>query len=105
VNYWESRREVFGPDKFVLRMTLNEALRDDLAAVKACFFRPLPHLDASGRQLIFLEPSRHTREGYTSKSMVRKNCGVIYVFSMYTVVHLYVFICRDTSHTVEFLVL
>ena len=63
---------MFGPDKFTLRMTLDEALCDDLAAVVACFFRPLPRLDASGRQLIFLEPSGHTREGYTSESMVRK---------------------------------
>ena len=78
MNYWENRREVFGPDKFKLRMTLNEALCDDLAAVEACCVRPLPRLDASGRQLIFLEPSRHTREGYTSESMVRKKCSVVY---------------------------
>ena len=70
MNYWESRKELFGPDKFVMRMTLSEALRDDLAAVKACIFRPLPHLDASGRQLLLVEPSRHTGEGYTSESMV-----------------------------------
>ena len=49
VNYWKSRREVFGPDKSVLRMSLSDALCDDLAAVEACVFRPLPHLDASGR--------------------------------------------------------
>jgi hypothetical protein len=62
---------VFGNDKFVRRMTLSEALCDDLAAVEARFLCQLPHLDASGRQLLFLEPCRHTREGYTSESMVR----------------------------------
>jgi hypothetical protein len=51
---------------------LSEALCDDLAAVEACFLCPLPHLDASGRQLLLVEPFRHTREGYTSESMVRK---------------------------------
>jgi hypothetical protein len=71
VNYWESRREVFGPNKFVLRMTLSEALRDDLVALQTCVVRLLPRLDESGRQLIFDDPCRHTRKGYTSDSMVR----------------------------------
>jgi hypothetical protein len=71
VNYWEYRRKVFGPDKFVQRMSLSEALCDDLPAVEACIYCPLPHLDTSGRQLLLVEPSRHTREGYTSESMVR----------------------------------
>jgi hypothetical protein len=85
VDYWKSRQEVFGPDKFVLRMTLSEALCDDLAAVETCVFRPLPHLDASGRQLLLAELCRHTREGYTSESMVR---SVVWSmsFCMYTVV-------------------
>ena len=71
MNYWESRLEVFGPDKFVLQMTLSEALRNDLAAINACVLLPLPHLDASGRQLLLVEPRRHTRIGYTTESMVR----------------------------------
>jgi hypothetical protein len=71
VKYWESRREVFGPEKFVLPLTLSEALRDDSAALEACIFSQLPHLDASGRQLLYFDSSRHTREGYTTGSMVR----------------------------------
>jgi hypothetical protein len=70
VNYWESRRDLFGPEKFVLPMTLSGALIDDLVAVEACLCRPLPHLDKSGRQLLVWEWSRHTRKGYTSESMV-----------------------------------
>jgi hypothetical protein len=73
---------VFGPDK---RMTLSEALCDDLAAVEAGLFCPLPKLDASGRQLLLLEPCRHTREGYTSESMVR---SYLSFFNMYPVVRL-----------------
>lgn len=78
-----------------MRMTLAEALKDDLVALEAGVLCPLPHLDLSGRQvgsgnrlfslsirmltpppprllqLIFVEPRRHTREGYTSESMSR----------------------------------
>jgi hypothetical protein len=61
---------VFGTEKFVLRMTLSEALRDDLVALEVCVCSLLPHLDSSGRQLLFWEVTRHTREGYTSESMV-----------------------------------
>jgi hypothetical protein len=71
VDYWESRREVFGPEKFVLPMTLSEALRDDLVALETCLLRILPQLDASGRQLLLVEPRCHTKKGYTSESMVR----------------------------------
>ena len=62
---------MFGPEKFTLPMTLSEALRDDLVALETCMLRLLPGLDTSGRQLLFWDPSRHTREGYTSESMVR----------------------------------
>ena len=70
VRYWEARRELFGPDKYYLRMALSEAVRDDLAALRAGLFCILPHPDLSGRHLLFLEPTKHTREGYTSQSMV-----------------------------------
>lgn len=53
-----------------MRMTLAEALRDDLVALEAGLICRLPHLDLSGRQIIYAEPSRHTRHGYTSESMV-----------------------------------
>ena len=70
VNYWKCRREVFGADKYVMKMTLSEALRDDLTALETCMFCLLPRLDLSGRQILYLDPSRHSREGYTSDSMV-----------------------------------
>ena len=76
VKYWEGRREVFGPEKFVMRMTLAEALRDDVVAIEAGMCCLLPQPDLHGRQVFYLEPRRHTREGYTSESMVRKQCLV-----------------------------
>ena len=71
INYWEGRREVFGADKYLQRMTLSEALREDLVALEAACKCLLPGVDASGRPIIFFNPPRHTREGYTSESMVR----------------------------------
>ena len=70
-NYWESRRQVFGPEKYLMRMALSEALCDDLTALETGFYCLLPHLDLSGRQIIYLEPHRHTKEGYTRESLVR----------------------------------
>ena len=61
---------MFGPDKYLLCMTLSEALRDDLVALETGVFCLLPQLDMSGRQVLYLDPSRHTREGYCSESLV-----------------------------------
>jgi len=51
-------------------MTLSGALRDDLVAIEAGMYYILPHPDISGRQIIYVEPKRHTRQGYTSESAV-----------------------------------
>lgn len=51
-------------------MTLSGALRDDIAAINAGMYCLMPHKDLSGRQIIYLEPHRHTRQGYSSESMV-----------------------------------
>lgn len=53
-----------------MRISLGEALGDDLVALEAAVYCLLPHVDVSGRQLLYLEPARHTREGYTSESLV-----------------------------------
>ena len=76
VNYWESRRQVFGEGKYLMKMTLSGALRDDLVALSACVFRLLPKLDASGRQILFIDPRRHTMNGYDSDSLVRTICRI-----------------------------
>jgi hypothetical protein len=80
VNYWDSRREVFGPDKFVLPLTLGRALKDDIPAIEAGVHRFLPHPDSLGRRLLFIEPHRHTRKGYTSESLVRAFWYLMEVF-------------------------
>jgi hypothetical protein len=79
VRYWEGRREVFGDDKYLLRMRLDEALKDDLTALEAGMCCVLPKPDLSGRQLLYISTKRHTREGYTSSSMLR---AIWYVFEV-----------------------
>lgn len=74
VRYWESRLQLFGPDKFHLRMTLSEAARDHVVAIKAGMVSILPHPDLSGRPLCVIEPPRNTGKGYTAESMVRTLC-------------------------------
>jgi len=71
VNYWEHRREVFGPEKYLMRMTLSEALRDDLDALEDGVVRLLPHPDLSSRQLLLLQPHRRSGGRYSSESLVR----------------------------------
>ena len=70
VNYWKSRRDLFGPEKYLMPMTLSGALRDDLIALEAGVQQILPHRDSAGRQMLFWELQRHTREGYASESLV-----------------------------------
>lgn len=77
VNYWESRRSLFGPTKYVMRMTLGEALRDDFVALEVGYLCLLPH-DESGRPIVIHFPARHTREGYTAESMVRLCCDLFW---------------------------
>ena len=69
MNYWKSRREVF-KSKYLERLTLSEALRDDLVALEANLYWLLPMPDVSGRPIIYMNPSKHTRENYSSESMV-----------------------------------
>lgn len=53
-----------------MKMTLGEALKGDVVALNTCILTMLPN-DASGRIVLYLEPHRHTRQGYTSDSMMR----------------------------------
>lgn len=68
--YWTCRRDLFGPEKYTLRMALSEALRDDLVALQTGTYYLLPYPDASGRRIIIREPCRDTREGYSRESLV-----------------------------------
>ena len=58
-------------------MTLSEALRDDLTALETGFYCLLPNKDLSGRQILYLEPRRHSGTGYTSESLVSDCASVL----------------------------
>lgn len=75
VFYWESRLEVFGPQTFLLPMTLDGALKDDLVAIEFGVAYILPQSDSSGRPILYVEPHRLSmaREQHSlpSKSVLR----------------------------------
>jgi len=79
IAYWQSRLEAFGPTKYLMRMTLSEALRDDLAAIEDGICCLLPFKDSSGRELIFMEACRRRIENYTSESLVSFIVEIPYV--------------------------
>lgn len=71
-NYWEKRRELFGEDKYLAPMTLSDSLSGgDLHALRSSTFQALPIGDTSGRQLLLRDYSLDTKEGYSSKNLVR----------------------------------
>lgn len=51
-------------------MTLSEALRDDVAALRSGIYALLPQLDLSGRPLLYMSPSRNNGIGFTVESLV-----------------------------------
>lgn len=53
-----------------MQLTLSEALKDDVVALETGVFNLLPAKDLSGRTLLFVSGHKHTREGYTSESLV-----------------------------------
>ena len=71
--YWESRLEIFGPIKYLQRMTLTEAFKDDWVAIEHGVACILPHLDASGRMILYVEPHRRssTQHTYSPQSLLR----------------------------------
>jgi hypothetical protein len=78
VKYWDKRIAIFGPEKAFLSMKLTEALKDDEAALCMGFMRLMPARDASGRSILFIDPSRLDKSKYSRESMVRATWYVIH---------------------------
>jgi hypothetical protein len=79
VLYWEERRKLFGPDKYLLPMTLQGALRDDHDCLKNGPLFAAPAVDASGRILGGYILKRQFGENYDSQSVVCKLGYLIWV--------------------------
>ena len=75
-DYWTKRVELFG-DKAFLPMTLDGALRDDWDALKLGIWR-LAGYDASGRTIVFADPSLHDTNVCSIDAVARANWYVIH---------------------------
>lgn len=70
-----------------MRMTVDGALCDDLAALEVGYLQLLPKLDASGRRLMLMTPAYNNKEGYTSESLVSALLPCVCVASYTTLSH------------------
>ena len=58
VSYWQLRLGTFGPDRAFLPMTIDGAIRDEVADMtRHCVIHVLPYTDGSGRAIFFFDPS------------------------------------------------
>ena len=63
---------MFGPDKFVLPLTLKGALKDDSLALSRGYVQLLADTDTAGRAVLYLDWSSHEPSiGYSEESMHR----------------------------------
>jgi hypothetical protein len=69
--YWDKRVEVFGPEKAFMPLTLSKALKDDAVALSTGFYSLTGTKDASGRSIIFIDPSKQDKSKYPRESMCR----------------------------------
>jgi len=76
-NYWDKRVALFGPEKAFQKLTQDEALKDDTAALSNEFFRLVGTKDPSGRNIILGDPSKQDHEAIPTDSMAR---AIWYVF-------------------------
>jgi hypothetical protein len=63
--------EIFGPEKAFMPLTLSKALKDDNVALSTGFFSLMGTKDASGRSIIFIDPSKQDKSKYPRESMCR----------------------------------
>ena len=78
----------FSGMKYLERMELSGALRDDLAALQSgvfCLLEP----DASGRYILFLNVARHALDEYTSDSLVSRYALVTLCFGQCLMCYIY----------------
>jgi hypothetical protein len=57
--YFEHKLELFGADKLVKRITLEDMNEDDMAAGRTGAVTILPQKDQAGRSILFTHPTRY----------------------------------------------
>jgi hypothetical protein len=70
VAYWKNRRLTFGPDRFILPMTLNGAIAEDIQAFMMGLAFVLPD-DEKGRAVLFFDRIRLVRSVISRDEVIR----------------------------------
>jgi hypothetical protein len=63
--------EIFGPEKAFMPLALSKALKDDTVALSKGFISLTGTKDATGRSIIFIDPSKQDKSKYPRESMCR----------------------------------
>lgn len=72
VEYWKCRVQVFGPDKAYGPTTIEKAFEeDDMYELSLGYLQFMPFRDVSGRAIIFVDPSRKSKEKYSRQRMMK----------------------------------
>ena len=83
VAYWQLRLDTFGTHRAFLPMTIDGAIRDDVAdMIQHCVIHVLPLTDTSGRALLFYQPSRRNLAAFPLEQEGR---ALFYLFDSLTV--------------------
>ena len=83
VAYWQLRLDTFGSQRAFLPMTIDGAIRDDVAdMIQHCVIHVLPLTDTSGRALLFYQPSRRNLAAFPLEQEGR---ALFYLFDSLTV--------------------
>ena len=67
VTYFENKNLLFGEEKLVKKLTVDDLLPDDMAELKSGFFQQLSEKDMQGRPIIHVMLSVHAGKSWQSK--------------------------------------
>ena len=67
VTYFENKRLLFGEEKLVKKLTVDDLTPDDLEELRSGFFQQLPQKDMRGRPIIHVMLSLHAGKSWQSK--------------------------------------
>ena len=73
VNYYEHKAELFGEDKLVKKITLDDFDDDDMEELRTGSFQVLPEKDRSGRPVMFITQKEFRYKSWQSKVCCCKN--------------------------------
>lgn len=69
VKYWNKRVEIFGLDRAFQPLTVEHMTKEDIIAGEAGFANVIMQ-DKDNRAILFVDPSKHTRNNYQTENMI-----------------------------------